>query len=157
MDALITAADGDLRRAITLLQSISRLLKDSEVTRDDVLELTGVTISIEIPAYSSLREKILHLQYIPDEEIISFLDTCKLGDYDHVQTFVQQLIYAGYGAGQLFTQLQETILESDILTDDQKAIIIERLAISDHRLMDGADEFLQMMDVSASVMESITS
>ncbi|XP_055342978.1 replication factor C subunit 4-like [Paramacrobiotus metropolitanus] len=134
LDALIGAADGDLRRAVTLLQSISRLMKDEQITKDDVLELTG---------------------YIPDEEIITLVDTCKLGNYDHVQAFVQQLIYAGYGAGQLFSQLEKQILENDNLSGDQKASIIERIAIADHRLMDGADEFLQIMDVGGAVMTAL--
>ncbi|OQV23902.1 Replication factor C subunit 4 [Hypsibius exemplaris] len=135
LDALISASEGDLRRAITLLQSISKLAKDNTVTREDVLELTG---------------------YIPDDDIATFLDTCKLNDLDKIDEFAQNLIFNGFGAGQLFAQLQEVILYSDFIKDAQKACIIERLAVADHRLMDGADEYFQMMDVGAVVMQALS-
>ena len=99
---------------------------------------------------------MLMLQYIPDDTISSFLDTCKINDYDRVQEFAQHLVYSGHGAGQLFIQLQETILYNETITDAQKAAIIERIAIADHRLMDGADEHIQMMDVGAAVMQALT-
>lgn len=42
---LVDASDGDLRRAITSLQSVTRLKgKGIEITVDDVLEVTGVRL-----------------------------------------------------------------------------------------------------------------
>lgn len=44
---LVSASDGDLRKAITSLQSVTRFKgKDVEITTDDILEVTGVNISI---------------------------------------------------------------------------------------------------------------
>ena len=97
------------------------------------------------------------LQYIPDDDIAGFIETCKVNNLDKVDGFVQELIFNGFGAGQLFGQLQEVILDSDLITDAQKAAIIDRLAVADHRLMDGADEYLQMMDVGAVIMNALSS
>ena len=42
LETLIEASDGDLRRAITFLQSTSSIKTDAYVTVDDINEITGV-------------------------------------------------------------------------------------------------------------------
>lgn len=43
MDEVISASQGDLRKAITLLQSMSHLKASEEVTAQDVIEIAGVS------------------------------------------------------------------------------------------------------------------
>ena len=45
MDEVISASQGDLRKAITLLQSTSHLKGSEEVTTQDVIEIAGVSQS----------------------------------------------------------------------------------------------------------------
>jgi len=42
MGALLKVSEGDLRRAITLLQSASQLKHDEEITKEDFYNLAGV-------------------------------------------------------------------------------------------------------------------
>jgi DNA polymerase III delta prime subunit len=42
LDALVKVSDGDLRQAITLLQTAKRLCVSSGVTPNDIYEMTGV-------------------------------------------------------------------------------------------------------------------
>lgn len=43
IDMLISASQGDLRRAITLLQSASHLKGSEAVTEEDIAEIAGVS------------------------------------------------------------------------------------------------------------------
>lgn len=43
IDEIISASQGDLRKAITLLQSTSHLKGSEEVTAQDVIEIAGVS------------------------------------------------------------------------------------------------------------------
>ena len=42
LETLIEASDGDLRRAITFLQSTSSIKTDASLTVDDINDITGV-------------------------------------------------------------------------------------------------------------------
>jgi hypothetical protein len=54
---------------------------------------------------------------------------------------------------QVLLQLQEELLAlpPESLTDRQRALIAEALAASDKHLVDGSDEFLQLLNVAAKV------
>lgn len=43
IDALVRVSEGDLRKAITLLQSTARLSAEKEITESIVLEIAGVS------------------------------------------------------------------------------------------------------------------
>lgn len=43
LDEVISASQGDLRKAITLLQSASHLKGSEEITGQDILEIAGVS------------------------------------------------------------------------------------------------------------------
>ena len=45
MGVLLRVSEGDLRRAITLLQSASQLKSDEEITKEDFYNLAGVSVS----------------------------------------------------------------------------------------------------------------
>ena len=50
----------------------------------------------------------------------------------------------------------DTVLESDSMTDNQKSAICEKLAVSEARLLDGASEFLQMLDIISFIMNQLS-
>ena len=39
------------------------------------------------------------------------------------------------------------------MTDTQKSALAEKLAVAEHRLIEGADEYLQLMDVTTHIMQ----
>ena len=41
---IVEVSEGDLRKAITFLQSVSRLKGAEEVTQEDIMEIAGVSI-----------------------------------------------------------------------------------------------------------------
>ena len=45
---VIEASDGDLRKAITLLQSASKMKASEPVTTQDILDIAGVSVSVGV-------------------------------------------------------------------------------------------------------------
>ncbi|XP_072264269.1 replication factor C subunit 4 [Pyxicephalus adspersus] len=132
---LVEVSEGDLRKAITFLQSATRLTAGKEVTDIVVTEIAGV---------------------IPKDTLNSVLAACQSGLFEKLETVVMSLINNGHAATQLVNQLHDIILERQDLTDKQKAAITEKLAEVDKCLVDGADEYLQMLSLFAVVMQQMT-
>ena len=59
LETLIEASDGDLRRAITFLQSTSSIKADASVTVDDINDITGVSSKNILNFHRSYRVIII--------------------------------------------------------------------------------------------------
>ncbi|CAB1331903.1 unnamed protein product [Coregonus sp. 'balchen'] len=105
--ALVKVSEGDLRKAITFLQSAARLNTDNEITESAVIEIAG------------------------------------------------NMVDEGYAATQILNQLHEAIIEEE-LNDKQKSAITEKMAVVDKCLVDGADEYLQMLSLCSVIMQQAT-
>ncbi|NXW63396.1 RFC4 factor, partial [Eurystomus gularis] len=132
---LVKVSEGDLRKAITFLQSATRLTGGKEVTEKIVTEIAGV---------------------IPQEAIDELLSVCQSGSFERLEALVKNLINEGYAVAQLVNQLHEAVVESGDHSDKQKSAIVEKLAEVDKCLADGADEYLQLMGLCALVMQQLT-
>ncbi|XP_015113780.1 replication factor C subunit 4 [Diachasma alloeum] len=131
---LVDASGGDLRRAITCLQSVTRLKgKGIEITVDDVLEVTGV---------------------IPDKWLSQLLEVCEGNDFKKVEQFVDEFLLEAYSTSQLIEQLSERIIFSDSFSDNQKAFIGEKLGECAYRLLDGSSEYIQLIHLCCIIMQA---
>ncbi|EEC18407.1 replication factor C, subunit RFC4, putative [Ixodes scapularis] len=133
---LKSACLGDMRRAITLFQSVSRLKLGEPVLTEDVAEVACI---------------------IPKSWVDRVLQTCASNSYEKLDQTIQDLVLEGYPASQLFNQLHDVLIASADYDDKQKSVIMEKLAICDHRLLEGADEYLQMMDLCVTIMNQVCS
>ncbi|XP_071774423.1 replication factor C subunit 4 [Centroberyx gerrardi] len=129
--ALVKVSEGDLRKAITFLQSAARLNVDKEITHSAVIEIAGV---------------------VPPKMIDSLLQICFKGTFEKLEVAVKNMVDEGYAATQILSQLHETIIEQD-LNDKQKSAIAEKMAVVDKCLVDGADEYLQMLSLCSVIMQ----
>jgi len=135
IEAIIKTSEGDLRKAITTLQSCYRLKGGSQVDQEDVFEISGC---------------------IPNRFLDNLLDVCQQNSFDRLQTQVDEFMCEGFSISQLINQLHERlIMEDGGLTDNQKSALAERFAVAEHRLIDGADEYLQLMDVTTHIMQTL--
>merc|ERR1719342_710661 len=133
--AIILTSEGDLRKAITSLQSCARLKGSVEVGQEDVYEISGV---------------------IPERYVEGLLEVCQLNSYERLQEQVDIMMCEGFSGHQLISQLHDHMVENACLTDQQKSAIAERLAVAEHCLLEGADEYLQVMAVATSMMKTLT-
>ncbi|ESO82133.1 hypothetical protein LOTGIDRAFT_198206 [Lottia gigantea] len=133
--ALIDTSEGDLRKAITYLQSASSLHKDdTDITVEDICEIAGV---------------------IPTDNIDEVLKICHSDSYEKLDKIIKTMINNGYAATQVINQIHDRIVISEELTDTQKSVICEKIALVDKCLLDGADEYLQLMALFSVIMTQI--
>ncbi|TMS20591.1 Replication factor C subunit 4 [Larimichthys crocea] len=125
--ALVRVSEGDLRKAITFLQSAARLSVDKEITEQAIVEIAGV---------------------VPTKMIDNLLQICLKGTFEKLENMVDE----GYAATQILSQLHESIIEQD-LSDKQKSAITEKMAVVGKCLSDGADEYLQMLSLCSVIMQ----
>ncbi|KAL4951739.1 hypothetical protein BDW69DRAFT_186100 [Aspergillus filifer] len=153
VDKLIYCSDGDLRRAITYLQSAARLAgaaqtgkrdgDDDEEMKDQTSELITVRNIEEIAGV--VPESVLN-------GLIAALQPKKLGSsYEAVSKVVTEIVADGWSATQVLLQLYRRIIYNDAITDIQKNKIVMIFSEMDKRLVDGADEQLSILDVALKI------
>ncbi|XP_028650436.1 replication factor C subunit 4 [Erpetoichthys calabaricus] len=133
--ALVQVSEGDLRKAITFLQSCARLMGGLEITDSIVVEIAGV---------------------VSDRMIDNLLQSCYSSSFEKLEGSVKNMINEGFAATQIINQLHDNLVKREDLNDKQKSAIAEKLAEVDKCLADGADEYLQLMALCSVIMQHIT-
>ncbi|KAJ7006585.1 hypothetical protein NC653_005825 [Populus alba x Populus x berolinensis] len=80
---------------------------------------------------------------------------CKSGDFDLANKEVNNIIAEGYPVSQILAELFEAVVETDDASDERKACMCKSLATADKCLIDGADEYLQLLDVASNTMRAL--
>lgn len=170
IDALISCSEGDLRKAITFLQSAARLVgavsekKDSD--GDEAMDVDKKSVTVKI------IEDIAGV--IPGstiDDLVNAMRPKSAGEtYRSVSTVVEDMVADGWSAGQVvtqvsfparsiaggsltlhFLQLYNAILMDEIIPDVQKNKIVLVFSEVDKRLLDGADEHLSILDLAMRI------
>ena len=130
LDALIYAADGDMRKAINGLQAAS-------VSGDTVDESAVYAIT------STARP----------EEIRTMVQSALDGDFTASRATLDRLLTEeGIAGGDVIDQLHRSIWEFDI--DDEAAVrVLERIGETDYRITRGANERVQLEAMLASLAQ----
>jgi len=129
---LIKISEGDMRKAITYLQSAYRLKGDEAVGADDITEIAGV---------------------VPSEMADKLFEACGSDSYEKLDSAVKEIIAEGHAAAQIINQVHDRIVEMSELNDHQKSAIMEKIATVDKCLCDGADEYLQILSLCSVMMQ----
>jgi len=127
---LATVSHGDFRKVITNLQSAVRL-RGPSVTSEAVLEVAGTA---------------------PDGMVENLWKACQCGYFGTVHKVVGNVLACGFSTQQILIQLLHGTFELSNIRDVQRAKILQQLALVDKKLMDGADEYLQLLNVSAKIL-----
>jgi replication factor C small subunit len=130
LDALVYAADGDMRKAINGLQAAS-------VSGDTVDESAVYAIT------STARP----------EEIREMVQSALDGDFTASRATLDRLLTEeGIAGGDIIDQLHRSIWEFDI--DDEAAVrVLERIGETDYRITRGANERVQLEAMLASLAQ----
>lgn len=126
VEACAVNAGGDLRKAITLLQSATRLFGSKEISGADIVAVAGAVETSDV------------------DKIIS---ACVRDRYDEAMVVTDTVLKHGFPALQLITQLVESVVSDSRFTDEKKSDVALRCAEADKALVDGADESLQLAAV----------
>lgn len=161
IEMLIKCADGDLRKAITFLQSAARLVgaQPAGGSRDEDamdMDMDSAPSSGKLITVRSIEEIA---GVIPDSTIDRLLQAMqprsKGSVYDSVAGVVTGLIAEGWSATQVVTQLYDKIAMNDAIPDRQKNKIVMSFSEADKRLVDGADEHLAILDLSLQIAAAL--
>ncbi|KAL7894771.1 P-loop containing nucleoside triphosphate hydrolase protein [Trichoderma sp. SZMC 28014] len=151
VDALIKCSEGDLRKAITFLQSAARLVgakpseKDGEGDESMDVDKRPVTVKIVediagvIPG-STINDLVKAMRPSTSAEA-----------YRSISKVVEDLVADGWSAGQVVNQLYQEIIFDEIIPDVQKNKIVLVFSEVDKRLVDGADEHLSILDLAMRI------
>ena len=109
---------------------------DANISKNDIYDIAGV---------------------VPDKWIDNLLEVCydKNKTFEHLESFVNDITCEGFSGAQFINQLHDRIVNSDEMTDLQKSVISEKIAICSARLLEGANEYLQLIDLSSTIMKEI--
>lgn len=139
---ILTVAQGDMRRAVTTLQSLHALAQGSGNTRmtfdaSSVAEIAGLPPPcIVAELYSQLQSE----QQFAD-----------------MQTAMEQVIAEGYSAQLLLMGLLDKVRDDERLDELSKADIAIRIAEAEKNMIEGADEELQFMRVCSLIWTCFSS
>jgi replication factor C subunit 2/4 len=145
---LINTSGGDLRRAITYLQSASRLSSSTnpptDITPLDIQEIAGVVPDDVINDFASgLGVEILNAGSMDVDDG----KKPKKKGFELVRQKVRQLMREGYSASQILIQLHDLVILHPTLDGKQKSKSAMVFAEADKALCDGADEELWILEV----------
>lgn len=133
LGALVETSGGDMRRAITCLQSCARLKGGEGIVYEDVLEVTGV---------------------VPERWLNDLLNVCQLKSYEKMEAYIDEMMHEAYAASKILEQIQKRIIVSTELSDSTKSLVCEKIALCSWRLQDGASEYLQLLDLCCTIIKA---
>ncbi|KAG7092278.1 hypothetical protein E1B28_008640 [Marasmius oreades] len=155
VNALITNSSGDLRRAITYLQTAHRLSASTQpptrITPRDIQEIAGIVpddvindfvrvLGIEVPGTMD----------IDDEQP-------KTTRFDAIKRKAKEISREGYSATQVLSQVHDVVVMHPSLQARQKSACTLIFAEADKALCDGADEELWTLEIALRVHKAVSS
>lgn len=128
MDSIMQASGGDMRKAVTYLQTAHQLSDGIPVTSEDIVDISG---------------------QVPLDLMNDLWTSMSRGLFDGIKFSVDRLIGLGYPLSAVLSQLHDDVISRADLTDLDKAMICEKLGQAEQCLIDGSSEYLQLLDVAA--------
>eukprot|EP01038_Epipyxis_sp_PR26KG_P004731 gene4731-6638_t len=135
LDALMKVSYGDMRKAVTFLQTSHQLSMGGIINADIVTDVSG---------------------QVPNTIMNELWSKMSGNGFDAMQLSVSDICYQGYPMAAVLAQLHDDVIVSTQLSDVDKALICEKICQAEQSLIDGATESIQLLDVAAFVMRRVT-
>lgn len=166
-EELVRVADGDLRKAITFLQSAARLIsatqtpqepgrKGKPVIDDDEMDVDSDSTLVEKNTVS-LQAIAEIAGVIPASTLDLFSDSLfpksssRSIRYNEIAKVVENMVAEGWSASQTVGQLYEQVMFDERVEDIKKVRLAGVFGETDKRLVDGGDEHLAVLDLGVRV------
>lgn len=138
LEEIIKVSGGDLRKAITYLQSAARL----STSMDSKEAVTG--------------EKIREIAGVIDEGLIrKIILAIRSKDHKVIAAQIEAVVFEGWSAQQVADQLHDALVLDDTLSSQEKNSIAHYLFESDKRLNHGTDEHIQLLNLSLQISQAL--
>jgi replication factor C subunit 2/4 len=129
LDHILQLCEGDMRRAVTILQSAHAL--GGHVDKDALAEMVGLP---------------------PFKVVDTLWSELEKNSFTTTQVAVEDVRAGGYSALVILVALSKRVVTCTDLSELSKANISIRIAEAEKNLVDGADEYLQLMTVCSLIM-----
>ncbi|SLM40056.1 activator 1 41 kda subunit [Lasallia pustulata] len=167
VETLIKCSEGDLRKAITFLQSAARLVgavqapqskangeskrqRIEDNDKDDAMDVDGGDSGVvTIRSIEEIAGVIPNA--VVDNLIQAMQPRTKGAVYEAVAAAVTHMVADGWSATQVVTQLYQQIVFDDTIPNKQKNKIVMVFSEVDKRLVDGSDEHLMILDLALRI------
>ncbi|KAH7399308.1 replication factor C subunit 2 [Pyrenochaeta sp. MPI-SDFR-AT-0127] len=170
-EELVRVSDGDLRKAITFLQSAARLVgavqqagggggkRGKRVVEDeeDEMDIDSAPTTSTSGTTVSLQSIAEIAGVIPANTLATLSDSLfprsasKSIRYNEIAKVVENMIAEGWSATQTVGQLYEQIMFDERVEDVKKVRLAGVFSETDKRLVDGGDEHLAILDLGVRV------
>ncbi|KAL7581313.1 hypothetical protein ACA910_006077 [Epithemia clementina (nom. ined.)] len=141
LDAILRVAKGDMRRAVTTLQSAH------------ALHLTSSSSSSS-SQYEKDEDRIAEMAGLPPPSAVDdLMQSFAVGTFDVMKQAVDHVLAEGYSAQLLLLALLPHITNSTQLTELYKAELCLKMAQAEHCMVQGADEGLQLLTVGSTAVQ----
>ena len=162
-------ADGDLRKALQLLQSAARLVgatatvqngqlskksKKSKIVDDEDEEMMDV--DSDKPPPRTITPAILNeiAGVVPPQVVDDLVSVMMKGatqNYKRISTAVNDLVASGWAATEVLSSLYQKLIYDDLISSQKKCKILPILSLMDKRLLDGSEETLSILDMVCQI------
>jgi replication factor C subunit 2/4 len=139
LNEILTLSQGDMRRAVTTLQSAHTLSAGESsmmIAKDSIAEMAGLP---------------------PSSLILDLVKSLESNTFEVMETAVHDIVAEGYSAQHILAALSKYVISLESLDDLAKAEVSIRIAEADKKLIDGADEVLQLMNVCSMAVRCFSS
>lgn len=129
INGLSAASKGDLRTAITLLQTAVRA-KGADLRGETFVDLAGL---------------------VPTAVMQSLTEVLCRGHFSEIFPATKRVLAKGYSALQVVGQIRDYLVSPECaLPTLQRALLCTRVSLVEKRLLDRADEMLQLLDLTSA-------
>lgn len=150
VDALIQCSEGDLRKAITFLQSAARLV--GAVAAKGGADADSMEVDTKPVTVKIIEDIAGVIPRTTIDRLVKAIKPHSSGEaYSAVSKVVEDMVADGWSAGQVVTQLYQVIVSDETVPDIQKNQIVMVFSEIDKRLVDGADEHLSILDLALRI------
>ena len=131
LQKIMQISDGDFRTAITTLQNTMYIKKT--ITLETICEIANI-----FP--TNYLNEITDVCIVPSNSTI----------YDIIN-LSKHIRRSGYPIQKVIRQIHNIIIDSSILTEKSKSIILLTIADSEKKLIAGADEYIQILNILSNI------
>lgn len=146
LPALLKLANGDLRRAITYLQSAKRL-DDSQAAAP----ASPDSMALDAPGAISKASVQEIAGVVPDALVKEIVHTIQAADARAIIACVEETVLQGWSAQQLVDQLHDEFIFDETVAAAAKNEIAQILFDTDRKLNNGTDEHIQLLNLCLQV------
>lgn len=123
---IVNISDGDMRKATMMLQNIKYNIASKNITREIILEMNG---------------------YMNDSFVDNIIDKIKKTNINKIASAAKNIIDSGYSVDYFMEQFYEKIIDDIEICDRNKSLISIYLSANQKKIIDGADEYIQLLDM----------